>query len=150
VLPLVLLALAACNLDTSPNVPPPIDPAQDAWASSLGVDFTKLTKLNSGVYIQDVLVGSGDAAAKGDSIAVNYTGYLTNATIFDTNSGQAPAEFGLDHLITGWQEGVPGMRVGGKRKLVIPSSLAFGSSGVVGRVPGNANVLFDVELVKIF
>src|SRR5215217_4438486 len=84
--------MAACDLSTEPNVPDPIDPANDFYASGLGIDIASMTKLPSGVYIKDKVVGTGAAAAANDSVQVNYSGWLPNGTLFDTSkqTGRKP------------------------------------------------------------
>ena len=105
----------------------------------------------------DLLIGTGDTAAVGNAITVNYTGWLYDSTkpegkgqVFDSTSGGDPLTFELatGSVIDGWVQGVPGMRIGGVRRLVIPSSLAYGN-GRRGPIPPNATLLFDIELVGI-
>jgi FKBP-type peptidyl-prolyl cis-trans isomerase len=145
-----LALLAACDLSTAPNVPAPIDPAQDTYASALGVDIASMTKSSTGLYYKDKVVGSGDAAQKGDSVRVHYTLWLTNGTKVQSsedNNG-APLEFLTGatpaRVIPGFEEGVLGMQPGGVRQLVVPPSLAWGSQGN-GPVQPNANVVFEVK-----
>jgi hypothetical protein len=91
--------------------------------------------------VVDVAVGKGPEAKAGDKVKVHYTGTLTNGTEFDSSrKGQ---------VIKGWDQGVAGMKVGGKRKLTIPPSLGYGARGAGGTIPPNATLLFDVELVEI-
>jgi FKBP-type peptidyl-prolyl cis-trans isomerase len=102
--------------------------------------------------IVDVTVGTGPAAKAGDKIKVHYTGTLTNGTEFDSSRKRnQPFEFqlGKGAVIKGWDDGVVGMKVGGKRKLTIPPSLGYGARGAGGTIPPNATLLFDVELVEI-
>jgi FKBP-type peptidyl-prolyl cis-trans isomerase FkpA len=148
---LAALLLAACDLTSGTRVPDPIDPTLDTWASALNVDFSKMTKLSSGVWIEDTQVGTGATATSTSTIAVYYEGWTPRGFNFDGNVGNpAPEEFALDDLIVGWQEGIPGMKVGGKRRLIVPSNLGFGPDGLPNAgIPGNANLLFDVELVSI-
>ena len=145
------LLLAACDMTSSTRVPDPIDPQVDTWASTLGVDFSKMPTLPSGVWIEDTQVGTGATATAASTIVIYYEGWTSRGFNFDGNVGNpAPDEFALDELIEGFQDGIPGMKVGGKRRLIIPSSLGFGPDGLPGAgIPGNANLLFDVELVNI-
>lgn len=147
---LALAFFAAACLSTDPTgVPDPIDPADDSYHSSLNIRIADMTRLASGVYIQDVVVGTGTVAEANSRIQVFYSGFLTNGTRFDTNIGGTVREFALDSLIGGWRAGVPGMRVGGRRKLVVPSSLGYGVQGIPGVIPGNANLVFDIQLAGI-
>lgn len=105
----------------------------------------------------DLIVGTGATAAAGNSLAVSYTGWLYDATKtdgkglqFDTNVGSDTLTFvlGSGSVIAGWDQGVPGMKVGGKRRLVIPSSLGYGSSRV-GSIPPNSTLVFEIVLVSV-
>jgi FKBP-type peptidyl-prolyl cis-trans isomerase len=148
----VLATLAACDLSTSPNVPAPIDPAVDTYATALGVNIASMTKTSSGLYYKDKTVGSGTAAVANDSIRVNYTLWLTNGTKVDSSiDAGKPIEFrvGDPTVIPGFSEGFIGMTPGGVRQLVVPTRLAWGSAGssVAGKptVPPNANVVFEIQ-----
>jgi len=100
----------------------------------------------------DLTTGSGAEASASSVVTVHYTGWLaTTGAVFDSSleAGQ-PATFPLSGVIQGWQEGIPGMRVGGQRRLVIPSELAYGSSGAPGGgIPPNADLVFEVELIDV-
>ena len=82
-------------------------------------------------------------------MTVHYTGWLHDGTQVDTSAGGDPLSFNLNQVIAGWGEGVPGMRVGGIRKLVVPPNLGYGSTGFPGVIPGNATLVFDIELVGV-
>jgi peptidylprolyl isomerase len=106
----------------------------------------------SGLKYKDLVVGTGQEARAGDTPIVNYTAWLENGTkINSTLDVGAPYEFALGQkaVIPGWDEGVTGMRVGGKRRLVIPPALAFGETGASQTIPPNATLIFDVELLGI-
>jgi FKBP-type peptidyl-prolyl cis-trans isomerase FkpA len=106
----------------------------------------------------DLVVGTGAEAASGQVISVNYTGWLYSDTApenkgrqFDTSSGRGVFvvnPLGAGRVIRGWDQGIPGMRVGGRRRIVIPPELAYGASGTTG-IPPNATLLFEIELVSI-
>ena len=101
--------------------------------------------------IEDKTVGTGAEAKVGDLVAVHYTGWLTDGTEFDSSKGGEPFQFriGEGRVIQGWEQGVPGMKVGGVRKLTIPPDLGYGPQGYPGAIPGNATLVFEVELVKV-
>jgi FKBP-type peptidyl-prolyl cis-trans isomerase len=102
------------------------------------------------LVVQDEVVGTGATAQPGDMLTVNYTGKLENGTVFDTSVGKAPYKFvlGQNQVIAGWDQGLVGMKEGGKRVLVVPASLGYGATGY-GPIPPNATLTFEVELVKI-
>ena len=104
----------------------------------------------SGLKITDIAIGKGTEAKSGDNVSVNYRGTLENGEEFDSSYGRAVFKFplGAGKVIKGWDEGVAGMKVGGKRKLVIPPELGYGSRGI-GPIPPNATLIFEVELVKV-
>jgi FKBP-type peptidyl-prolyl cis-trans isomerase len=103
------------------------------------------------LQVTDQTVGTGAEAVAGKSVTVNYTGTLTNGTVFDSSySRNQPFTFtlGAGQVIKGWDEGVVGMKVGGKRKLVIPPSLGYGSQAQ-GPIPANSTLIFEVQLVSV-
>jgi FKBP-type peptidyl-prolyl cis-trans isomerase len=102
------------------------------------------------IAVQDSAVGTGAAAKAGDTVSVNYTGKLADGTVFDTSAGKAPISFtlGSGQVIPGFEQGIVGMRVGGKRTVTIPPSMAYGPNDY-GPIPGNSTLTFDIELVSI-
>jgi peptidylprolyl isomerase len=106
----------------------------------------------SGLKYTDVKVGSGASPVKGKQVKVHYTGTLENGKKFDSSVDRnEPFTFviGVGQVIAGWDEGVMSMKVGGKRKLIIPSKLGYGAAGAGGVIPPNATLLFDVELLDV-
>jgi len=99
----------------------------------------------------DTVVGTGPEAKVGDKVKVHYTGTLLNGTQFDSSVGKDPFEFeiGKGGVIKGWDQGVPGMKIGGKRKLTIPSDLAYGEAGSGDKIPPSSPLKFDIELLAI-
>ena len=106
----------------------------------------------SGLRYEDIEVGTGPGAASGQKAKVHYTGWLTSGQKFDSSTDRnEPFEFtlGAGQVIKGWDEGVAGMKVGGKRKLTIPASLGYGARGAGGVIPPNATLVFEIEIVSI-
>ena len=163
-LTLALLALAACGGDApAPPAPEPlpatpaVPPAHAAAPSAreipafVAVADGELTKTASGLQYKDWTVGTGESPAAGSMVQVEYTGWLTDGKLFDS-SYKRPDSFrfplGKGKVIPGWDEGVAGMKVGGKRRLVIPAELAYGSRERPN-IPANSTLVFDVELLGI-
>lgn len=107
----------------------------------------------SGLKYTDLVEGSGATAQRGKTVTVHYTGTLENGFKFDSSRdpGKQPYTFqlGTGQVIKGWEEGLSGMKVGGKRKLVVPANLGYGATGRPPQIPGNSTLLFDVELVDV-
>jgi FKBP-type peptidyl-prolyl cis-trans isomerase len=106
----------------------------------------------SGLQYWDLLTGTGDTAVAGKIVKVHYTGWLTDGAKFDSSvDRKTPFEFplGAHRVIRGWDEGVAGMKVGGKRQLRIPPELGYGARGAGGRIPPGATLIFDVELLEV-
>jgi peptidylprolyl isomerase len=113
---------------------------------------TGAVKTPSGLSYTDIVKGRGAAPTSGKNVTVHYTGWLENGTKFDSSVDRGqPFVFriGAGEVIPGWDEGVMSMRVGGKRKLIIPSQLGYGPSGAGGVIPPNATLIFEVELLDV-
>jgi FKBP-type peptidyl-prolyl cis-trans isomerase len=106
----------------------------------------------SKLEIKDIKIGTGKAVKPGDKVVMNYRGTLSNGIEFDSSyKRNKPIEttIGTGQVIKGWDQGIPGMKVGGKRHLVIPPDLAYGEQGSAPKIPPNATLTFDVELLSI-
>jgi peptidylprolyl isomerase len=144
---LAVLIAAGCVDSIGPGAPVAIE--ETRFASALGVDLNASTKTANGAYYRDIAVGTGALVANGQSLDVRYTGWLSTGRQIDTNlNDPAPFTFTLGRLevIPGWDDTIPGMRVGGRRQLIIPSHLGYGPYGA-GPIPGNAVIVFTVEIV---
>lgn len=111
----------------------------------------QVVTLAGGLQIKDIEVGSGPVVVKGKRVSIRYQGMLTNGKVFDTNMPRgAPLQFivGTGEVIKGMDNGVIGMKRGGKRRLVIPPSIGYGVAGAPPTIPGNSTLIFDVEIVK--
>lgn len=112
--------------------------------------FTPIKKVEQ-LEIHDTVPGTGDEVQPGATVTVHYTGALCkDGTIFQSSHDFGnPVTFPLDRVIAGWTEGLPGMKIGGTRRLVIPSALAYGSVRAAANIPPNSDLVFDIELVAI-
>lgn len=134
-------------------------PASDAAAvgalntsQTASTTMPDLTTPVTELMMQDEIIGTGAAAAAGDTVTVNYVGALTDGTVFDASANHGNTGFtfklGAGLVIKGWDQGLVGMKEGGKRKLLIPASLAYGSQAN-GPIPANSALIFEVELLKV-
>jgi len=124
----------------------PAEAAPDLGGTKAELDATTELK------IEDLVEGTGPAAKAGDTVTVNYTGWTTDGAKFDSSldSGQPfPFQLGTGYVIKGWDEGVAGMKVGGKRRLTIPSDMAYGEQGSGTAIPPNSVLVFEVELLGV-
>lgn len=134
-------------------------PAGQATPIQFATSTTNTTAQNAApsdqtqLQITDETVGTGAIAEAGDTVTVNYVGSLTDGTVFDASANHGSSGFtftlGSGQVIKGWDEGIVGMKVGGKRKLVIPPSLAYGDQAVGSAIPANSTLVFEVELLKV-
>ena len=115
------------------------------------IEATSPTVTASGLSITDLDLGNGKEATAGQKVTVNYKGMLENGKEFDNSYDRGPFSFslGAGQVIKGWDEGVAGMKIGGKRKLIIPPELGYGSRGAGGVIPPNATLVFEVELLDV-
>ncbi len=158
---LALVLLAGCDVRDSGRTERPADdgsaqqestvPAE--FAESLGIELADMQQTPSGLYIQDLAEGRGLAARSGHVVVVHYTGWLPNGEEFDStrDAGEARSfQLGARRdVISAWEEGVAGMRIGGVRRLVVPPHLGYGARGVPGAIPPNATLVFEFELLDI-
>ena len=125
-------------------------PAQDSGGPTKVTGKPKA--MLGGLEYWDIKEGTGAVAKAGDTVKVHYTGWLTNGKKFDSSVDRGQPfgfKLGAGQVIKGWDEGVAGMKVGGKRTLIIPSSLGYGPNGNPPVIPGNSTLIFDVELLKV-
>lgn len=146
ILPAVLLTLAGGCASAAGPAP---DPALLEYASETGVDLSRMERTSSGLYIEEIQQGVGKVAARGDRVRIHFISWLPDGTLVDsTLAGDAyQFELGSDEVIRGWNQGVVGMKVGGRRRLVIRPGLAYGPRGRSPRVPPNAVLIFEIQLL---
>lgn len=139
----LLLAIALAGPATAEPAKPAPPPAAKKES--------KVVKLPSGLEYEELKVGTGPEAQTGQTVQMVYTGRFPDGRQFDSNVGHAPypVTLGAHAVIKGWEEGIPGMKVGGKRRLTIPPDLAYGKSGYGTIIPPDATLVFDVELVGL-
>ncbi len=163
-LPLLFLGASACSKLTEPPRPEPIQgesvpepkqapPKEEPKPAPTPTPQAPPPDPNAKLEIKDLVVGKGAEAKAGDTVKVHYVGTLANGTEFDASKkhGDQPFTFelGKGRVIKGWDDGVAGMKEGGKRKLTIPPHLGYGARGAGDRIPPNSTLVFEVELVKV-
>jgi peptidylprolyl isomerase len=137
----------------STNLVATIDPPNSTPANLIAMDNNEnQVTTASGLKYVEIAEGSGESPAKGQTVSVHYTGTLENGKKFDSSRDRNQAfefQIGEGQVIKGWDEGLSTMKVGGRRKLIIPADLGYGARGAGGVIPPNATLVFDVELLKI-
>ena len=141
-----VLGTAACDLSTS-NGLQDVEPRDLVYAPALNIDFNQMTLTNEGVYYRDLVPGTGATIVAGDSLMVNYKLWLPNGTLVDSRQSATGVKVELNTLIAGWKVGLPGMKEGGTRLLVIRPSLGYGGVPQPG-IPANSVLVFEVQVVK--
>ena len=142
----------ACGGDDAPASEGAELPAVEGFAAELNIDFSRMTDLGGGLYMEDLREGTGDMVRRGQVIVAHYTGWLPDGTKFESSkdSGRPFASpVGVGSLITGWDLGIPGMKVGGVRKLVIPPNLGYGAAGSPPNSPPNTTLVVEVEVLEV-
>ncbi len=133
---------------------PTTKPTTKLTAPAEAPDGTQLLILSTdsrpnGLIIDELKLGSGEEAKAKSTITIHYHGTLTTGKVFDSTRGDQPATFPLNRLIQAWQEGIPGMKIGGIRRLTVPPELGYGEAGAGDDIPPNSTLVFSIELVKV-
>lgn len=145
-----LLAAAALAAGCGDSSPTAVPIEQTTFDSSLGVDLAQSTKLPSGLYYRDIALGTGTTLASGQTVGMRYAGAFANGEAFDSNPAPKPVftfRLGTGQVIKGWDLGLVGMKVGGRRQLVIPPELGYGPNDY-GPIPGNSVLVFTVDAIS--
>jgi peptidylprolyl isomerase len=150
------------NINLNPNINPTIvqtptpsviiSNTPQSVPASTGASMDNFQTTQDGLKIQDEVIGTGVTAKSGDTVTVNYLGTLENGTKFDSSYDRntpLSTQIGVGQVIKGWDEGIVGMKVGGKRKLIIPPSLGYGAQGQGAAIPPNSTLIFEVELLAV-
>lgn len=145
--PIAFVALTGCRGDSTA----PVLVENTIFAEALGVDLSAMTRTGTGLYYQDLETGDGAIAQTGQRVTVHYNAWLSDGRKIDSSIDRnTPFSFdlGARSVILGWEQGVPGMRVGGRRRLIVPPSLGYGAQPY-GGIPGNSVLVFDIELLGV-
>lgn len=150
-LALTLLVWLGAGCSSTPWENTPLDPSQLTFADDLNVELSRMEQIEPGLYSEDISLGSGRAAERGSRVWIHYITWLPDGTLVDASVGGPPMSFrlGEGEVIRGWERAIPGMQVGGNRRLVIRPGLAYGSRGTA-KVPPGATLVFQVELVDAY
>ena len=144
---LLLTSVAGCGGSGGSDASAPITPSDNT--TTINGVVVPLTKTASGLQYYDTKVGAGAFPAVGQTVSVNYVGTLLDGTQFDASPTNTPVDFKLANVSPGFSEGIGSMKVGGQRRLVIPSNLAYGANPPTAKIPPNATLVFDVTLVAV-
>jgi FKBP-type peptidyl-prolyl cis-trans isomerase len=147
----LVVPLAACGGGEEEASPTPTAPATQGAGGPPAVTGEP-TVTADGLQIIDIVVGTGASAEPGQTVEVNYTGWLADGTKFDSSLDRNQTfsfVLGAGRVIQGWDEGVAGMKVGGERRLIIPPELGYGANGYPPVIPANAQLTFDVQLISV-
>jgi len=147
--PVILSACEGCSKSNSSQTE---TTQQGASTEPTQAPATPVAATGGKLEIEELEVGKGDEAVPGKRVTVHYVGTLTDGKKFDSSrDNMAPFIFhlGAGQVIPGWEEGIRGMKVGGKRKLTVPPQMAYGERGINNVIPPNATLLFEVELLKV-
>lgn len=147
-LPVLILLVGGCA--STPWQETARDPAQLTFADELQVDLASMEQLEPGLYVEDVMEGDGPEARRSSRVRVHYLVWLPDGTLVDGSVGREPYLFRLggSEVIRGWNRAIPGMRVGGTRRLVVRPGLAYGSRRA-GDVPPNSTLVFEIQLMDV-
>jgi peptidylprolyl isomerase len=146
----VLVAASGCSGTDSTGGDASATVEDAIFAASLDVDLTKSTRTENGAYYRDLVIGTGTAVSAGQLLNLKYSSWLSDGTALDSNfdlNTTLPFHLGTHEYISGWDEGIPGMRVGGKRQILVPPSLGYGFVGS-GPIPGNAVLVYVIQVVS--
>lgn len=153
ILAVAIIALGAWYGGQSSTSSQPSAQGDTGQAPNANTTSTTMDQTMNGLQIKDLVVGTGTVAENGSVASVLYTGTLDDGTVFDTSArhGNQPFSFtvGAGQVIRGWDLGIRGMKVGGKRELTIPPDLGYGAQGAAGAIPPNATLHFTVELLSV-
>lgn len=148
-LPVALALLSGCGSDNTAPSFPTIE--ETTFDPSLGIDLTTFTKNANGLYFKELVVGTGTLAQDGRQVGVRYKGQLSDAFVFDENPPPKPVFsflLGAGEVVPGFDQGTRGMRIGGKRQVIIPPALGYGSRGS-GSVPPASILIFTIDLISV-
>ncbi|MEQ9569265.1 MAG: FKBP-type peptidyl-prolyl cis-trans isomerase [Longimicrobiales bacterium] len=141
--------LLTATLTACASGPPAPGPDEVTYAPETEVDLSRMERTSSGLYIEEISEGVGKNAVRGDRVRIHFIGWLPDGTLVDSSLAGEPYEFelGSDEVIRGWNQGIVGMKVGGRRRLVIRPGLGYGPRGRAPRVPPDAVLIFEIQLL---